>query len=67
VKRIVAILLAFPLAGCFADQRQQAAACKLEALRLYPTDRPDMGHLPDENVVRRQKYLHPDVHGGARL
>jgi hypothetical protein len=51
VKRIVAILLAFPLAGCFADQRQQAAACKLEALRLYPTDRPDMGHLPDENVV----------------
>jgi hypothetical protein len=28
------LLLTLPLAGCFADQRQQLAACQLETMRL---------------------------------
>ena len=36
MKQIAAVLLAFPLAGCFAGQQQKVAACKLEAMRLYP-------------------------------
>jgi hypothetical protein len=31
-----AIVLLLPLGGCFADQEQQLASCKLEAMRLYP-------------------------------
>jgi hypothetical protein len=34
----VLVLLSLPLAGCFADQKQQLAACKLEAIKLYPNE-----------------------------
>jgi hypothetical protein len=37
---LLALLLALPLAGCYSDQKQQVAACKLEAMRLYPGDAP---------------------------
>jgi hypothetical protein len=33
---VLVALLAFPLAGCFADQKQQVASCELEAMHLYP-------------------------------
>jgi len=31
-------VLVLPLGGCFADQEQQLASCKLEAMRLYPDE-----------------------------
>jgi hypothetical protein len=34
----VLVLLTLPLAGCFADQKQQLASCKLEAIKLYPNE-----------------------------
>ena len=37
----IAIILLLPLGGCFADQEQQLASCKLEALRTYPNE-PDV-------------------------
>jgi hypothetical protein len=33
---IAIVVLLLPLGGCFADQEQQLASCKLEAMRLYP-------------------------------
>ena len=39
--RAIAIVLLLPLGGCFADQEQQLASCKLEALRTYPNE-PDV-------------------------
>ncbi len=41
MKRAALILLVLPLSGCFAEQKQQIAACKLEAQRLYPNDQPE--------------------------
>jgi hypothetical protein len=39
---VVLVLLSLPLAGCLADQKQQIAACKLEATRLYPNEVPPL-------------------------
>jgi len=38
VRRAVIALLALPLTGCFADQKQHTAACEIEALHTYPAD-----------------------------
>jgi len=37
---LIAIVLMLPLGGCFAEQEQQLASCKLEAMRLYPNENP---------------------------
>src|SRR4029077_15353835 len=34
----IAIVLLLPLGGCFADQQQQLASCKVDARRLYPNE-----------------------------
>jgi hypothetical protein len=39
---VILVLLSLPLAGCLADQKQQIAACKLEATRLYPNEVPPL-------------------------
>jgi hypothetical protein len=36
--RAITIVLLLALGGCFADQQQQLASCKLEAMRLYPNE-----------------------------
>jgi hypothetical protein len=46
MKPLLALLLALPLVGCYADQKQQVAACKLEAMRLYPGREP----MVSENI-----------------
>ncbi len=33
---LLVLVLGFPLAGCFADQKRQVAACEIEALKTYP-------------------------------
>jgi hypothetical protein len=38
MQRLWAIVLVLPLGGCSADQEQQLALCKVEAMRLYPNE-----------------------------
>lgn len=38
MKRLWVLILTIPLCGCFADQKQQAAACEFEAMRTYHND-----------------------------
>ncbi len=43
MRRLLAIVMLLPLAGCFEDQKQQAASCDAEAQRTYPTERRETG------------------------
>jgi hypothetical protein len=48
----VAIVLLLPLGGCFADQQQQLASCKVDAMRLYPDKSPFISYTIEEYVTR---------------
>lgn len=36
MKRLSILLIALPLCGCFAAQKQQLAECSMESQRIYP-------------------------------
>jgi hypothetical protein len=50
MRRAVALLLVIPLCGCFADQKQQLAQCKLAALEKY-SGKGDTDFGPTRNAI----------------
>ena len=57
----ITIVLLLPLGGCLADQQQQVASCKVDAMRLYPNESPFVSYKIEEYVTRcmemhRYKY-----------
>jgi len=51
------VLLADLLCGCFDDQKQQVASCRLEAMRTYPTQQLYVGGNVD-NYIRTCMMAH---------
>jgi hypothetical protein len=53
------IVLVLPLGGCFADQQQQLASCKIDAMRLYPNPSPfPFTSYPIEEYVTTFMEMH---------
>jgi hypothetical protein len=46
------VVLLLPLGGCVADQQQQVASCKIDAMRLYPDKSPFVSYTIEEYVTR---------------
>jgi hypothetical protein len=49
--RVIAVKLLLLLAGCNSDQKQQIAACQLEAIRIYPNGELYVGSKVEAYII----------------
>jgi len=56
VKRVAVVLIALPLAGCIADQKQQIAACYVKAAQTYPGENLNV-LSPSSNQVKMADFV----------